>query len=572
MIYYIDSDLPTFKRLRFAPGLNVLLATKSDESTRHDTRNRAGKSSLVDLVRYLLGGERGDLLEREALRGYKFEASVDVGNTRLEVSRTTSARSKPVITYIGVPGTTAPPAGSLNITAWRACLGASVFGLASEAADRREQYSPSLRSLLAYFARKEASGGFHEPRTHTRQQLVWDWQVNLSYLLGLDWRLAQQRQLMRDRDETLRKRATDAAASSAEVQNEHARALTRATHLQEELDTFRVHPRYAELEREASGITSSLADLADQNTLDHVIVEQMESAIASEAPPQDDDCLSVFTELGVLMPTVVRARFDQVREFHMSVIRNRRLYLEGELLVARERIRQRDSMVESLDARRAEIMSILQSHGALEHFGHLQGELTREQVALERLGTQLEETRKVEEERTQLRVEVEQLHLRLQRDLSERTSVVDETIRTFQAITSRIYGDAGRGTLTIEAASNGVQITPQIHGDSSRGVKSMAIFCFDMTVATMAARQGLGPGFVIHDSHIFDAVDERQVAEALRYGVDFTADTGLQYIVTMNEDDFPASLLPSDFESTYVLPTRLTDKGADGGLFGFRFD
>jgi uncharacterized protein YydD (DUF2326 family) len=46
-----------------------------------------------------------------------------------------------------------------------------------------------------------------------------------------------------------------------------------------------------------------------------------------------------------------------------------------------------------------------------------------------------------------------------------------------------------------------------------------------------------GPGFLIHDSHLFDSVDGRQVTRALRIGAETAKELGFQYIVTMNEYD-----------------------------------
>ncbi|MFE0201047.1 DUF2326 domain-containing protein [[Kitasatospora] papulosa] len=43
----------------------------------------------------------------------------------------------------------------------------------------------------------------------------------------------------------------------------------------------------------------------------------------------------------------------------------------------------------------------------------------------------------------------------------------------------------------------------------------MAIFGFDLALAVLAHRHGRGPDFLIHDSHLYDGVDERQVARAL---------------------------------------------------------
>lgn len=42
----------------------------------------------------------------------------------------------------------------------------------------------------------------------------------------------------------------------------------------------------------------------------------------------------------------------------------------------------------------------------------------------------------------------------------------------------------------------------------------MVIFCFDLTLAVLAHRHGRGPDFLIHDSHLYDGVDERQIAKS----------------------------------------------------------
>ena len=48
----------------------------------------------------------------------------------------------------------------------------------------------------------------------------------------------------------------------------------------------------------------------------------------------------------------------------------------------------------------------------------------------------------------------------------------------------------------------------------------MQIFCFDLMLTKISLKQGRGPGFLVHDSHLFDGVDERQVAKALQLGAE----------------------------------------------------
>ena len=87
----------------------------------------------------------------------------------------------------------------------------------------------------------------------------------------------------------------------------------------------------------------------------------------------------------------------------------------------------------------------------------------------------------------------------------------------------------------------------------------------------LCAKRGIGPGFLVHDSHLFDGVDGRQIASALKVGAETAEELGFQYIVTMNEDDAFKETMPGFNVHDYTLPVVLTDAQDDGGLFGFRF-
>ena len=87
-----------------------------------------------------------------------------------------------------------------------------------------------------------------------------------------------------------------------------------------------------------------------------------------------------------------------------------------------------------------------------------------------------------------------------------------------------------------------------------------------MMLMRLCAKRGIGPGFLIYDSHLFDGVDGRQVISALRVGAETAEELGFQYIVTMNEDDAFKDKEEGFDLNDYILGIKLTDATEDGGL------
>lgn len=572
MIHNIFSTLPTFKNLgELAPGLNVLLAQKTEGASSKQTRNRAGKSSFIELVHFLTGSEAGpeSIFRTSDLADYTFGMDFDLGGVRTVVERSGSTKAK---IYVSTR-----PSVKLKYSAtdWCAFLGESMFGLSSlEAAGNKP---PTFRSLFAYFARRQASSAFTTPEKQAGMQGTGDMQMALMFLLGLDWQIARDWQVVRDREKTLeelRKAAGTGAFGSiigkaADLRTQLTLQEARLKKLYAENERFQVLPEYRELEVESAKLTRELNELANANTIDFAAIRDLEGALTSEVPPDLEDLQTIYQEAGVALPGLVKRRYEDVKSFHESVVRNRKDYLSSELEAARLRIEMRDAKKAPLDQRRAEIMGILKSHGALDQFLKLQGELGRLESEVESLRQRFEAAEQLEGTKNELEIERNRLTIRLRRDFAEQKDRLSEAIVAFEETSQRLYESAG--SMTIDETSNGPMFKFPMQGERSKGIKNMQIFCFDMMLMRLCAKRQIGPGFLIHDSHLFDGVDGRQVISALRLGSEISTELGFQYIVTMNEDDAFKETIEGFDLNDYVLPTRLTDATVDGGLFGIRF-
>jgi len=168
-------------------------------------------------------------------------------------------------------------------------------------------------------------------------------------------------------------------------------------------------------------------------------------------------------------------------------------------------------------------------------------------------------------------MERQQLFDRLQREYRERSEKLAQATLIFEELSRDLYGEIG-GLLAISESDNGPRFQTSIEGERSKGITNMLMLCFDLTMMRIAYPARRLPDFVVHDSHIFDGVDVRQVRKAIMLSAREATQYGYQHFMTMNSDQLPSD--GDDLRSVLdavILPVRLTDKHVDGGLFGMRF-
>ncbi|MBN8242913.1 DUF2326 domain-containing protein [Nitratireductor aquimarinus] len=585
MMRRISSDLASFKTLTFRPGLNILLADKSDGATDRQSRNGAGKTSFVDLVHFLCGSNapKDSIFRTPALIDSAFEIVMNVGDDEYSVAR---SGKKPSTIMLNGPVENLPiqpkfieSDGLYEISNenWKSTLGSCWFNLEAPP-NPDDKNTPTFRSLFSYFARRQGSGAFQTPVQHSGQQQLWDQQVAISYLLGLDWHIASDLQGLRGKEKIVKELGKAARSGdlgtfvgrAADIRTRLAVAERKIERLSSQLRTFQVIPEYRELQDEANDITSQINSLGEENFIDRGLISDLEASLVEEREPGLSDLGRLYEEAGVVLPDMVRRRFDEVEVFHRAIVENRRSHLTSEITSASRRIQERERAQSDLDARRRQIMGILQSGGALEQYTAMREELGRAEADVESLRQRLTTAETLESSKAELEIERARIAQALRDDVHEREDIVNEAIVTFEELSEALYETAG--SLTIDATANGPSFEVKIEGQRSKGITNMQIFCFDLMLLELSSRRGISPGFLIHDSHLFDGVDERQVAKALQLGADRAAEHGYQYIVTMNSDALPTDGYRAGFNvRSHILDVRLTDETETGGLFGVRF-
>jgi uncharacterized protein YydD (DUF2326 family) len=304
-------------------------------------------------------------------------------------------------------------------------------------------------------------------------------------------------------------------------------------------------------------------------------LERYQRSIAEESGVADTEQGSktleeAYREAGVVLPELVRKRLDDVKQFHRALVHGRRDFLSSEVeRLDREVVARKREIVE-LDAQRASLMQVLETHGALAEHNQLQ---TLRQNTLDKLTEvrrRIQQLKELEEGRSALKIEFETLRQTTRRDLDDRSSAKEKAISLFNTNSEALY-DAP-GNLIIEVGENGYQFKVEIQRTGATGIENMKVFCYDLTLTQLWAAQSHHPNLLVHDSPMFDGVDERQKAAAWARAKRESERLGFQYICMVNTDDIPDPEVMGglDMRDQSLVRAVLTDQ-TDGCLLGVRF-
>ncbi|MBE3588218.1 MAG: DUF2326 domain-containing protein [Thermoanaerobacteraceae bacterium] len=583
MIRAIWSDRPTFKKVEnLRPGLNVILADRTRESSNKDSRNGLGKTKLVEIIDFCLGSRprKGQGLMVKPLSGWTFYLNMTIAGKDVIVSRNTENPQKVSVSGDWSSWPIKPKINGLfeeatmTVSEWTTLLGILMFGLDLRGLEKK--YLPSFRSLISYFVRTGIDA-FSNPFQHHRNQKEWDIQVNNAFLLGLSWDDASDWQLLKDREQLLTQLKSAAEAglikdvlgSLGELEATRVRLENLVRQEEEQLRTFRVHPQYEEIQIEVDALTEEIHLLINENASDRNLLEFYESSLQEEQGPNDDTLVRIYKEIGIELPSLVRKQLEDVREFHKRIITNRRDFLRGEIDKLRQKMDERKKVIMQKTEERAIKMEILKTHGALDEYNRLQQRHLEIVANLKKVDNQIESLKKFEEGKSALRIEREILQRRAISDYDERKIQRERAITLFNANSEALY--SAPGNLLINVTRNGFKFDVEIERSKSQGFERMKVFCYDLMLAQLWSQRRNSPNFLVHDSTIFDGVDERQVAAALVLAAKESERFGFQYICMLNSDMVPWDEFPSNFNFDNYIRLRLTDASEDGGILGIRF-
>lgn len=572
MIKRVYANKSCFKPIEFSPGFNVVWADRTQESTKRDSRNGLGKSTLIEVIHFCLGAktQKNKGLLVEELSGWEFSIDMEIDGQKIVVSR--SVDSPRTISL----GLQPYPLNNKDVT-WtdfNQLLGSYIFGL--DISRDEKKYLPTFRSLISYFVRR-GKDAFSTPFEHHRKQLEWDKQVNNAFLLGLEWEDAAETQSLKDKKKGLDnfKKAVKSGmvkgfvGSLGELEARKIRLKEVVKQVTLSLKSFKVHPQYEQIQNDANRLTEEIHRLVNDNTQESRRLELYERNVKEENPPIPEFVEKIYSEAGVVLPDIALRRLEDVTNFHKKIIENRQGFLASEINKYKQSIAKREKVIKSKCDERASYMETLNTHGALAEYSKLQALHSKTMNELNSVSTMLDNLRALETGLSEVKIAQQYLQQKARRDYDERHTIRERAVSLFNTFSERLYNAPGK--LVLDVNEKGFKFDVEIERSGSAGISNMKVFCYDMMLARLWAEHIPSPRFLIHDSTIFDGVDERQRALALETAASESEQHGFQYICTLNSDYIPWNEFSSDFDIKKYIKVTLTDKSVDGCLLGVRF-
>lgn len=583
MIKAVRSNNPKFKTVTFIEGYNLILADRIQKSTTSkNSRNGAGKTTLIEIIHFCLGAQvrKDSIFKNENLKGWSFILDIDINNEEFSFERFTDNTSR-----IYVDG---------NRDIWniefkydkkvhRYFLSQNNFN--KSMIELLYGFDPettalSFRELVSYSIRKGLDG-YRNVFEYFPKQKAASVQLCNAYFLNLNLQYAKEFQELREKKTGIEnyKKALKAGvtgsrqASIGELNSELITLQKKIELLKGQLDSFKVHPQYEELSSTANNITEKIHDLTNQLVLQESLHERYSKSFIQDEDPAIpvNDIENIYKEAGIYFANAITDTVEDVINFHKVLLANRKEYISSEITSLTHSISEIKATIETLSNERANILKILDEHGALKEYTLLQEQYSAEYQKLEDVKSRLEVAEYVESSKSNLEIENQELLIKTRKDYSERLTFREAAISLFRDNSAALYSEPG--VLTIDLDASGYRYDVEIKNSRSQGVNYMKILCYDLVIMELGLQKALYTDFLIHDSTIFDGVDERQIARALQLTMKKAKDLRFQYICLINSDMIPYKEFDEEFKKEFESRVRLriSDEQENGGLLGIRF-
>lgn len=565
----LRANKASFHPIIFKDGVNIIVGKQVAPLVENDgnTYNGVGKSLTLHLIHFCLGSNKIDSLG-VYLPDWEFTLRFKIDGKEYYATRSTERQN--VIDFSGEEYT----AQKMRMKMLELC-----FGLTENPTNM------TWTTLFSRFVRRFRSC-YATFDTFVPKESDYSKILNNCYLLGIDTELIVRKKELRDQqslgnttEKAIKKDPlfkqyylgkSDAALDASDLEY-------RIGELEKEISQFKVSNNYHELEKEADEKSFEKRALENKRILISNYIKNIEDSLKETTEVKEEKLLKVYEAAQVEIPEMVKKNLDEVLKFHDDLLTSRNTRLRKELNKQRDELKDIDDSIETLGKRMDELLSFLDSHGALEEYVALTKQLNALNTELNRIQEYQKILKAYKDNELRIKAELIEQDKETEEYLEAEEEYLKKLRNQFWNYAKKFYPKKRSGLVINNNSGENMlrfNLDARIEDDSSDGVNEVRMFCFDLLLLNCKKSK---IRFLAHDSRLFANMDPRQRESLFRIVNETCAENNMQYICSINEDALLSfqSLMTQDEYQRFVLDNiilELNDDAPESKLLGIQVD
>lgn len=561
----IEGSGGIIREIPFHKGLNLIVdETKSNNETNKVSGNNVGKTTVIRLINFCLGGEAKNIYRdpefkhktNEAVEQYLIDEQVvitlklrddldDVFSREIVIRKNFLPHSQKILEIDGQP---------VEAKVFDATLKRLIFGF--------EREKPTFKQLKAKNIRDEAErlektvkvlGSFGKDEEYEALYLFW---------LGIEYPDAENKRMLLDAYNLEKK--INGRLSKDHNRSKLQQFLTiidrEIESLEEKKKAFNLNEDY-ELDLEnlnsVRANLNKLYSMQSQMELRKELIEESRRELEKDTAKHDAALIAeLYSQAKVLIPNLQKSYEDTIA-FHNSMIAEKVIYITKELPDLNQKLIQLNFEIQQDLVKEKDCVDKLQKLDAMEELDIIIGGLN---TKYERKGRWMEQIDQLDASDKELERLEENLKY-INEDIEKLNPLVQQRIARFNEffsdISQNLYGESFALSADYEKSKNKQTSFYKLNVDSlsgraGTGKKKGEIAAFDIAYVKFADDQGIPClHFILHDQ--MEVVDDNQIVGLLKELVQ----ANCQFVVPILRDKLPEELNKPEYQ---ILSLSQNDK------------
>ena len=564
----LTANQPSFHPVVFKEGVNIIVGKNALPQGENDgkTYNGVGKSLVLHLIHFCLGSNK--IKAFESLPNWEFTLTFEVNKTEYSVTRSTNEQNKVVFCN-----------ERISLENMRGKMLNLCFGITEP------PKFMTWNTLFSRFVRRYRSS-YSRFDTYIPQENDYSKLLNTLFLLGIETKFIIEKKELREQQSNIK--ATEKAIKSDsffkeyylgeyEGKNNLKKIENEIIKLKKEISEFKISNNYHDLEKEANDISYEKKQLENNRVLVNNNIKYIEDTLRETVLVNDDDVFRVYESAVIEIPELVKKNIEEVLTFHKNQIHSRNLRLKRELYKQQTELKSINEKITNIGERMDELLSYLNSRGALEEYVALVNKLSSLEYKFKRINDYEKILKTYREKNAEIKELFKLKDTETELYLKSIQSKVDKLREQFSGLTKQFYPNK-KSTLNIvnNTGQNMLRylLDVRIEDDSSDGVNEVKLACFDLLLLMIKKSK---IRFLAHDSRLFANMDPRQRKTLFQIVYEAAFNSEFQYICSVNEDtlsSFENIMNDEEYNELIInnIILELTDIDAKSKLLGIEVD